>query len=439
MGHDVTRPALVEQTTPTRIRFVVLAAVCVLAIIIYIHRVGFATAAPRLSADLALGDDAISSLMMAFLLAYGAFEVPWGVAVDHFGVRHLLVFLVVGWSLTTAALAFVVPDGLFPPFALLWGLRFVFGLFQAGAFPTLARLLADWVPMQERATAQGIIWTSTRLGGFLAPQLLVPLFAFLGNWRLALVAVSLLGFAWCVPFWLWFRNRPEDMPQVNDAERAVILGGRRPVAGHSGIPWGAILRCRSVWALCAMYGCGGFAANFFVTMLPSYLQKQRALPEETMKWLSGLPLAFGIVACLLGGVASDLFIRRTGNRRWGRRITGCIGPILAGTSFLLTTQVTETWALGLLLCLTFFGNDLSMGPAWASVADVGERYAGTIGGAMNMIGNLAGAVGVRIAGGLFARGQPDLVFLIFACSFWLGSLCWLAVDVTRPVVTREKP
>ena len=73
------------------------------------------------------------------------------------------------------------------------------------------------------------------------------------------------------------------------------------------------------------------------------------------------------------------------------------------------------------------------GPAWAACADIGERYAGTLGGAMNMIGNLAGAVGASLAGNLFQAGHPQLVFIIFASSFWLASLCWLMVDVTKPL------
>src|SRR5262249_1526807 len=94
---------------------------------------------------------------------------------------------------------------------------------------------------------------------------------------------------------------------------------------------------------------------------------------------------------------------------------------------------TETWALGALLCLIFFCNDLAMGPAWASCADVGERLAGTLGGTMNMVGNLTGAIGNLVLGYLFDAGRPGLVFIIYGISFGCASLCWLALDVTRPI------
>ena len=43
----------------------------------------------------------------------------------------------------------------------------------------------------------------------------------------------------------WFRNRPEDMPAVNAAERAYLAAGRpaKP-AGHGTTPWRRLLRSR---------------------------------------------------------------------------------------------------------------------------------------------------------------------------------------------------
>jgi sugar phosphate permease len=445
LGRDGPVPELpslragVSLLRPTWIRYRILLAVCVLAVIVYIHRVGFASAARWLRPELGLNDDTDwSALMWAFLLAYGGFEVPWGLAGDRFGARNLLAIVTLGSSFLTAAVALAVfaPAGL-GAFAVMWGLRFAFGLFQAGVFPSLSRLMADWMPTQERASAQGMIWMSTRVGGALAPLIIVPLIGLTGTWHLPFVLVAGLGLAWCAACWPWFRNRPEESPAVNDAERRLIAENRAAPLRHGGMPWGRVLRCRSVWALCAMYACGGFAATFFVTLLPGYLSKQRQLPDDVMKWLSSLPLACGVVACVLGGVISDFIIRRTGNRRWGRRLPGMVGALISGTALLLTIWAREPWELGALLCLTFFCNDLGMGPAWASCADVGRRYAGTIGGAMNMLGNLAAAGGMALAGGLFQREQPHVVFVIFACSFWLASLCWLAVDVTRPVVETE--
>src|SRR5262249_12142618 len=92
---------------PTWARYRVLIAVCALAVIVYIHRVGFASAGPALQKALDLNDGQWGALMSAFLLAYGGFEVPWGRAGDRFGARHLLAAVALGSSLVTAALVLV--------------------------------------------------------------------------------------------------------------------------------------------------------------------------------------------------------------------------------------------------------------------------------------------------------------------------------------------
>ena len=193
-----------------------------------------------------------------------------------------------------------------------------------------------------------------------------------------------------------------------------------------------------MWALCLMYGFVGFSGNFITALLPVYLKDHRHLDGDTRAWVSGLPLGFGIVSCVLGGVLSDWLIRRTGSRAWGRRLVGCVSLVLAGLATLSTLWVHEVGLLALAFSAWFFFNDATMGPAWASCADVGERYAGTLSGAMNMIGAFAGAAGMRFAGALFDRDRDAVVFVVFACSYALAALCWLAVDVTRPLVPRTE-
>lgn len=420
---------------PSRVRFGVLLAACAVSLITYVDRLGFAIGAPYLKKDLGFNDIEIGYLISAFFWAYGAFQILGGWLGDRLGSRHLLTLMVLGWSLTTGAIALVVyvPGHL----AQLWfliALRFAFGVFQAGGFPILSRINADWMPVTMRGMSQGLIWMSSRLGGALIPLALVPLFAAFGTWRTPFWILAGIGVVWCVAFWPWFRDTPEEMPQVNAAERKLIISGRagRPTGVYT-VPWRAMLRSRSAWCLCLAYGFGGFASNFFIGLLPTYLRDHRHLSADATKVLSSLPLACGVVACIAGGTLSDWIIRRTGNRRWGRRINGAVGLAIAAVAFGSTVWVEDVPLLAFLLCLTFVCNDVAMGPAWASCADIGERAAGTLGGAMNMMANIGGAVAALIAGYLFQHGHPEWVFLIFSCSYVLGSLSWLGVDATRPL------
>jgi hypothetical protein len=46
---------------------------------------------------------------------------------------------------------------------------------------------------------------------------------------------------------------------------------------------------------------------------------------------------------------------------------------------------------------------------------------------------------LAFAGRLLDQSNYDLLFLAFACSYALAALCWLAVDVTKPLVPPTEP
>ncbi|HEV3260694.1 MAG TPA: MFS transporter [Gemmataceae bacterium] len=429
LGNNLPSPA-------SHVRYQVLAVACSLALLTYVHRLGFVVGNNDIKDGLGLDKQQMGWLASAFLIAYATFQVPVGLLGDRLGGRHLLTLLVLGWSLLTGAvaLAAVLPGPPVVALLFLLGIRFLFGMFQAGGFPILARVLADWMPLRERASAQGMTWTFSRLGGAFVPFLFLLLFQLFGTWTTPFWIMGSLGILWSAAFWPWFRNRPEEMKGVNAAERELIVSGRTVTVGVRGpVPWAEMLGSVSVWSLSLMYGFVGFAGNFITNLLPLYLGQERGLTREATMGLSAVPLACGAVSCVLGGAVSDRCVRRWG-RKWGRRLVGMVGVACAGLALLFTLWVEELWLLALLLGASFFCNDLMMGPAWAACADIGERYAGTLSGGMNMLGSLAGAAGTYFAGHYFQSGHADLVFIVFACSYGLAALCWMGVNAARPLL-----
>lgn len=420
---------------PTRRRYLVLGAACALAVVTYIHRAGFQSISTDLLADLRMDERDLSAMTVAFMIAYGLFEIPWGRLGDRFGSRRLLAAVVLGGSLMTAAVALAafLPRARSVELAFLLSLRFLFGMFQAGTFPLLSRALADWMPSTERGLAQGVLWMSTRLGGTLAPLVMGGLLLLVGNWRYPLAIGAALGLVWCLAVLPWFRDRPEQSPRVNEAERRLIASGRaaRGPASHHGAPWGAMLRSSNVWALWMMYGFLGYSGNFFLFQNANYLEKSRLFDKSTTMWLTMVPFAFGVLACVTGGALSDVIMRRVRDRRLGRRVVGASGLTLAGSMALLVPHVGSPVALGVIFGLLFLGNDLSMGPAWAAASDIGERHAGTLAGGMNMVASLMAALGAYVAGQLQHGGQLTLLFVVISAAYFLGALCWLRVDVTE--------
>jgi MFS family permease len=508
---DVTSDPMLPQS-PTRVRYGVLGFACALSMLTYLDRACVASAATTLVSDLGLSSVAdLKWAFAAFALAYAVFEVPAGWWGDRFGPRRVLMRIVLWWSLFTALTGCVgmtvgdrvfgrfsaggwmwfglsVPTLVVTPLVTLVVFRFLFGMGEAGAFPNLTRALHNWFPVQERGFAQGVVWMSGRLMGGLTPIVWMVLVEGIGrgssngsglptaapwlppliHWRTAFWIFGLLGLIWCLGFTLWFRNWPEEKPAVNAAELAWIRGdGARPQAAAAHIPWARILSSRNLWAVCAMYGLQSFGWYFYITYLPRFLEEQFAVPSTSLLGAvyKGGPLWLGAAGCLTGGLLTDWFIRKTGNRRWGRRLLGILGHSLTATCFLLCLVApTATWFF-VAISLAGFSTDLAMGSAWAVCQDIGQRYAAIVASFMNMTGNLGGAIagwstGLVLQKALDAQathlGLPSAAqlsaaektaglwqgyqinFLIFAAVYVLGVICWFYIDATKLIAPEEE-
>jgi sugar phosphate permease len=83
-----------------------------------------------------------------------------------------------------------------------------------------------------------------------------------------------------------------------------------------------------------------------------------------------------------------------------------------------------------------------MGPAWAVCQDVGRDYAATVSGAMNMFGNLVGAVSTLLVTGLIMKKYPGtdgilICFTMYGIVYFLGVGLWLLIDPTKPIEPDE--
>jgi MFS family permease len=264
-----------SAAAPTRVRYGVLGFVCSLAAITYLDRVCFGSAQSNLRDALGLSNvDELSNAIAAFSLAYAAFEVPTGWLGDVFGPRATLIRIVLWWSFFTALTAGV---GMLPAFGLgtLVVVRFLFGVGEAGAFPNITRCLHNWFPITERGMAQGFVWMSGRIMGGFTPLIWTALVVWSDlSWRWAFVLFGAVGVIWCAAFARSFRNRPDEKPAVNSAERELIRTGvgHETESAHARVPWGRLLASGNLWALCLMYFCMSYGWYFNLQYLPACLE-----------------------------------------------------------------------------------------------------------------------------------------------------------------------
>lgn len=451
------------SVAPTRYRYFVLGLLCLLAMITYMDRAANGSAKTAIMADLNANGSSYTKddffiVLMAFQLAYALFEIPSGWLGDTRGPRSTLLRVVIWWTIfvaLTAATGLTLPGGFYVGFGALVVMQFLFGVGEAGAFPNISKALYNWFPASDRGFAKSCVWTSARCMGGLTPVVWLLLTAddFAGlTWRHAMLLFAGVAAVWTVAFFLIFRNRPSEVAAVNPYELAYIDAGR-VTAKKVVIPWGKMLRSRNLWAICIMYVVTNFCWYFLMYFLPDELKS--AFPEWNktangklmLALLAGSPLLVGMFGCLLGGVLSDRYIRRTGDRKWGRKLFGMIGYGGAGICYLIAAAVkssdpTNLWLFAGLLVMMGFFNDLIMAPAWAVCQDVGRDYAATVSGAMNMFGNLVGAVSGILVTGLILKHYPGvdgmmIAFKLYALVYFFGVVAWYFIDASKPIAAED--
>ena len=383
---------------PTRVRYGVLGFACVLSVITYLDRVCFGTVATNIQSEFGLSETQKGWLFTAFAFAYAVFEVPSGWMGDRNGARRTLIRIVLWWSIFTALTGSIYPTpGSLVAFGLLLAVRFLFGVGEAGAYPNIARAFHNWFPFNERGSAQGALWMAGRFAcgitAFLVYALMFETVSADGvqvtHWRHIFYIFGALGLIWCVAWWWWYRDQPTEKAGVNAAEIALIHGGEDHVRTKLVVPWRKLLTSVNLWLLCAMYFCSSYGWYLFITYWPGYLSGELKINRGDEKWTSqfwiaglmaGLPLLVGAVGCLIGGLLTDMYIRRTGNRKWGRRLFGVIGHGPASRLFLLP-QSFLCIILGCLLSCSpsrHFGTTrpwVRLGLAvWTSASDIPESW-----------------------------------------------------------------
>jgi len=101
------------------------------------------------------------------------------------------------------------------------------------------------------------------------------------------------------------------------------------------------------------------------------------------------------------------------------------------TSFYIKDPLLAMLSMG----LASFCNDLTMPGSWATCMDIGGKYAGTVSGSMNMMGNFGGMAGPLVVGFVLSTTNRDwqLAFLISSVIYVLGAVFWLFIDPVTPL------
>ena len=426
-------------------RWIVLGLVAFASSSAYLTRYCISAANTTMQAELGFDDKQMGWILASFSLGYLFFQVPGGMLGNRFGTRFAFAFVSAFWSLCN------VWSGAVSGFVLLWASRFGLGALQAGLTPLSAKILKDWIPHKNHGISSAAIGACMSIGGAFTLLMTGELLQRGYGWRGIFYAYSLVGIAWSLVFYAFFRTFPKDHARVNEAELALIAGTRKPEQAaptthvdqqksedkdeSSPSVW-LMFQSLSMWSLCvtAFFRAAGYA--FFVTWFFAFLEYVYGIEKDEAGLLTSLPLLAVVVGSLSGGVIVDLLLRATGSKRLSRSGTGLVALTICGTLTLASAWTSTAAQLSVVMALGALFSGIASPASWATTIDLGGKHTAIVMGTMNMAGCVAGVILPITLGTWFdaikeSGGSWAPVIYVHAGFYFAAAACWLFINPNR--------
>jgi len=419
-----------------RLRWLLIFWMFLMSAIAYLDRVNVSIAGQAIQKDYGLTNVQLGWVFSSFVIGYALFQAPGGRLADRYGPRLVITIGVVWWGIFTTLTA-LVPTGIALSVTILIAVRFLLGLGEAVVYPSSNRLVAAWIPSEERGVANGLIFAGVGAGAGVTPPLITWILVNWG-WQWSFYVSALIGLVAGLGWYLLARDNPRQHRLASQGEIAHIEAGLPPasVQSQDALPWGAILANRNLLAITVSYFTYGYCAYIFFTWFFIYLSRVRGLDLKSSALYSMLPFIGMAVASPLGGWIADKLTAAYG-KRVGRCGVAVFGIALAGVFLALATQVESARLASIVLAGGAGALYLSQSAFWAVTADIAGSSAGSASGLMNMGGQIGGAVTASLTPWIADRFGWTPSFLVAAGLCILGALLWLAVDPTAVIVRRQ--
>jgi MFS family permease len=362
----------------------------------------------------------------AFFFGYAAFCFVGGYASDRIGGRNVFAIASVVWSVFCGLTAFVFS------YASLLAVRVIFGMGEGPYGSATNKLVSNWFPRRQQASAVGWANAGTPLGGAVAGPI-VGFIALTYGWRVSFVAIAIIGLCWAAAWMLLVTERPEGNSRVSAAERAEIA--EDPEGLNAGPPakLASLLIRPGVLATAFAFFGYAYILYFFLSWFPSYLTMEQHLSIKSMSFVSAIPWLLGFVGLAGGGMVSDAIFRLTGNAVLARKMVLVGGLLIAAVCVALAGAATGVLAAVGLMTVSVFFMYLTGHTYFTLILDtIEKRRVGGVSGFVHLIANLAGIVAPAATGYMVqASGSFTSAFALTGAIAVLGALA-VAVFVRPP-------
>jgi OPA family glycerol-3-phosphate transporter-like MFS transporter len=256
-----------------------------------------------LTAEFGWRADEWGDIIAAFLWAYAAGQLINGLRVDRIGGRKMMVMGAVG----VVAINILFGFGMFARMlAYFIALGALLGFFQSHGAPSLVKVNANWLRMNERGTFTGIFgfviqlgrWAALLAGGYIVAN---------APWQWLFWAPAAVLSIVAVFAWLFIRDNPEDVGYppaeqtdvghgIEDAKPLNVGEIIRKVAGN-----------KVIWIIAGAYFCTGVIRWGVDAWYIRYLQETYGMKTDSFTYVVSaflIPLS-AVAGSFAAGIMSD--------------------------------------------------------------------------------------------------------------------------------------
>jgi ACS family D-galactonate transporter-like MFS transporter len=431
------------KNKPTKVRFFVLILLFIAVAINYMDRANLSVAGSTIQNELGLSATQLGFLFSAFTWAYAAAQVPVGWLLDRIGARMLYGWAIILWSVFTFVMAFS-SHNIFAStgasFAMLFICRMLIGLAEAPAYPSNTKIVTSWFPNKERARAVSIYSSAQYIGLAIFTPALASIIAKY-NWESVFYATGAAGIIFGI-VWIVLYRDPQESKRANQEELNYIRmnGGFDSQTSNHGqkTSWSEVffvIRQRKVWGIFIAQFAASSTLYFFLTWFMVYLEKGLHLPISKAGFAAVLPYLMAMAGVLFGGFLSDYLLKKGKSTTFARKLPMVSGMILTGVLAFANFFEDQPIIAVIILSLAFFANAYSnMG--WVCLGDVlPKKMVGTVGGILNLCGNLSGIISPIVIGTLIQKtgGYHGAMYYTAAVAVIGGIAFLLIVDKLEPI------
>lgn len=398
-------------------RYLLLALLFITVVINYMDRINISVAASAVRGDLGLSKEAMGLIFSAWAWTYTAFQIPGGLVADRFHARILYPIILIGWSIAT------VVQGLINSLGALIGCRIFVGAFEAPSYPINNKVVTEWFPPEQRASAISVYVSGQYVGlAFLAPILTILLVEI--GWRNFMIATGILGVVWAA---IWYLFYPKgEGSEKNKTENGDMnpVGSPEADKTQSKPDFGLALGHTKLWGVYIGQFAIGSVFIFFLTWFPTYLTEYRGIEIVKSGFMAAVPYLGAFCGVLLAGFSSDWMTRKGISAEISRKAPVMIG-LLFSTAIVGANYTNDNNIAIAFLTVSFFGVGLAS-ITWVFVSLIApDDQVGLVGGFFNFFGGSSAIVTPLLIGMLISDDNFAPAFIYIGAVAIMGFLSYL--------------